>query len=80
MSDTQTIAEFSQELSNELAQLSAMLFMTYGEAGMSLRCANDDIQDNFMWGASSRAELCSRMSTRLADFLVASDLRFEVIE
>ncbi|MBK7463035.1 MAG: hypothetical protein IPJ50_10285 [Betaproteobacteria bacterium] len=29
MSDTQTIAEFSQELSNELAQLSAMLFMTY---------------------------------------------------
>ena len=40
------------QINCRMAQLKAMLAMTYGEPGETFRNINDDLQDNFMWSCA----------------------------
>ena len=45
-------------LQQKLAQLEAMLMMSYGCAGETFRCMNDVLQDNYLWACSNLASEC----------------------
>lgn len=45
-------------LQQKLAQLDAMLNMSYGCAGEAFRNMNDALQDNYLWACSTLATEC----------------------
>lgn len=47
-------------LEEKLAQLDALLAVTYGEQGTSFRMHNESLQDNYMW-------CCSRLATEIRE-------------
>ena len=54
-------------LTKKLAQLQAMLLMTYGEARESFSYMNDALQDNFLWACSDMADECLTLSRTVSD-------------
>lgn len=68
--ETPSVADLSQQLANELCQLSAVLFMTYGESGEAFRMSSDEMQDFYLWGAYDKAEHLRTLAERLASRLV----------
>lgn len=57
-------------LQQKLAQLDAMLNMSYGCAGEAFRNMNDALQDNYLWACSTLATECVDLVCTLyqADF------------
>jgi len=53
-------------LTQKLAQLEAVLAMTYGDAGESFRNMNDDLQDNYLWSCGTLARECKELALSLA--------------
>ena len=52
-------------LDNRLAHLTALLMMTYGEAGEAFRNYNDRIQDEYMWACGQMADECRELFTQV---------------
>jgi hypothetical protein len=52
--------EVGSLLEEKLAQLDALLAVTYGEQGTSFRMHNESLQDNYMW-------CCSRLATEIRE-------------
>lgn len=50
------IARQENEVGKLIAQLKAMLAVTYGESGNEFRNLNEELQDNYMWGAYDMIE------------------------
>lgn len=46
-------------------KLDALLMMTCGEGGESLRCLNDELQDAYMWACSGLAAELKECITKL---------------
>lgn len=53
-------------LNQKLAQLNAMLTMSYGEAGDAFRTMNGSLQDNFLWACSTLASECKELALGLS--------------
>jgi hypothetical protein len=53
-------------LTQKLAQLEAVLAMSYGDAGESFRNMNDDLQDNYLWSCGTLARECKELALSLA--------------
>jgi hypothetical protein len=52
--------EVGDLLEEKLAQLDALLAVTYGEQGASFRMQNESLQDNYMW-------CCSRLASEIRE-------------
>lgn len=70
--ETLSLVDLSQRLANELCQLSASLFMTYGEQGDVFRISDDEIQDSFLWGVHEKSVHLKEMAELLASRLFCS--------
>lgn len=53
-------------LQQKLAQLDAMLAMSYGSAGETFRNMNDSLQDNYLWACSAIAGECRELADGLS--------------
>ncbi len=53
------------KLHQKLAQLEAVLAMSYGDAGESFRNMNDDLQDNYLWSCGTLATECKELALSL---------------
>ena len=53
-------------LSKKTAQLSALLYMTYGEGGDAFRRVSDAFQDDYMWACADLASEVRVLSQKLA--------------
>lgn len=62
--------ECLDSLQRKLAQLNAMLNMSYGCAGEAFRNMSDALQENFLWACSDLASECVELVSVLdqADF------------
>lgn len=50
------------QLTARMAQLEALLSVTYGEQGRAFRGMSDELQDSFMWASSSLADEAHQLS------------------
>ena len=53
-------------LTAKLAQLQAMLQMTYGEARETFDCMNDQLRDNYLWACSELVNDCIESTQKFA--------------
>lgn len=53
-------------LHKKLAQLDAMLNMTYGNAGDTFRGMSESLQDNYLWACSNLAGECNALAEGLS--------------
>lgn len=60
-------------LNQKLAQLDAMLAMSYGTAGDSFRSMNESLQDNYLWACSTLARECKELACSLSPANVDSE-------
>lgn len=61
----QDVRNACDSLDRKLAQLHAMLIMTYGDAQESFESMNDDLRGNYMWACSDLAEQCKALSSSI---------------
>jgi len=66
-----SIIDQAQNLANRIAQLDAMVAVTYGEQGEAFRNMNDDIQDKFMWGINTITDQLSNEAEKLINDIFA---------
>lgn len=62
----QDVRDECNHLTRKLAQLKAMLFMTYGDAEESFSGMSDELRDNFMWACSDMADECHTLSETIS--------------
>ena len=62
----QDVRDECNNLTRKLAQLKAMLFMTYGDAEEAFSGMNDELKDNFMWACSDIADECFALSETIS--------------
>ncbi len=62
----QDVRDECNALTRKLAQLKAMLFMTYGDAQEGFDGMNDELKDNFMWACSDMANECHALSETIS--------------
>lgn len=56
-------------LTAKLAQLQALLMMTYGEARESIDNMNETLRDNYFWACSDMANDCLKLANDLEPIL-----------
>lgn len=57
------------QLTAKLAQLQALLMMTYGEARESIESMNDVLRDNYFWACSDMANDCLKLAEDLSPII-----------
>lgn len=62
----QDVRDECNNLTRKLAQLKAMLSMTYGDAEETFSGMNDDLRDSFMWACSDMADECHALSETIS--------------
>lgn len=60
-------------LHKKLAQLEAMLHMTFGTAGDTFRAMSDSLQDNYLWACSTLTGECNALAEGLSPARVEWD-------
>lgn len=65
-------------LTQKLAQLRAMLLMTYGNAGADFRNMADNHQDDYLWGCFDLAQEAADLADAIAPALYPGNANQEV--
>ena len=63
--------DLEDTIAANVAQLDAMLVMTYGDAGDDFRRMNDKIVDAYMWACADKASTIRRALNELTDLRIA---------